>query len=386
MEPTGQTAGRDVKANATYGEIRRSPGELMEWEQHRSPEYWEYRRKWTEYPQQGITPEFPLCLDIETTNVCNLDCVMCPRTVYIARGTYGPIGMMDFDTYRRIIDEGAKYGLPSVKLQYLGEPLAHPDVIKQVKYAKDAGVLDVMFNTNATLLTAEKAQGLLEAGIDAIFFSVDSIYPDKYNKIRIGADYDKVIANIMRFLELKKKGGHKKVHTRVSLTVMENDVEELIKFKDFWLDYVDVVGFGVYHDVNDDGIESPYNPNFTCSQPFQRMFIMWDGVCTPCCVDDHRSYRTGTVKNSPLYDIWHGKAYQRMREAQLTGRYNEIGICRKCYVPYTALDGQVVSLDKVREEVADAASKQRTRFYNQMELELPTKAKGRVKAVAEHAD
>jgi MoaA/NifB/PqqE/SkfB family radical SAM enzyme len=369
---------RDVKPNATYGEIRRNPGELMEWERHRSPAYWEYRRQWTDYPKRGVVPDFPLCLDIETTNVCNLDCVMCPRTVYIARGTYGAIGMMDFDFYCRLIDEGARYGLPSVKLQYLGEPLAHPDVVKQVKYAKDAGVLDVMFNTNATLLTEEKGHALLEAGLDAIFFSVDSIYAEKFNRIRVGADYDKVVGNILRFIEIKNKGAHGKVHTRVSMTVMENDVDELVRFKDFWLQYVDVVGFGVYHDVNEDGIESPYNPQFTCAQPFQRMFIMWDGVATPCCVDDHRGYRTGDASNGTLYDIWHGKAYQRMRDAQLTGRYKEIGICRKCYVPYTELDGQVISLDRVKEEVSEAAQKQRTRWFNQADLELPDKARRRV--------
>lgn len=380
MSPEDQTPSstdRDVKANATYGEIRRNPGEPMAWEKHRSPDYWEYRRRWVEYPKNGVVPAFPLCLDIETTNVCNLDCIMCPRTVYIARGTYGQIGMMDFDMYRRIIDEGAKYKLASVKLQYLGEPLAHPDVARQVKYAKDAGVLDVMFNTNATLLTEEKAHEILEAGIDAIFFSVDSFYAEKFNRIRIGAKYEQVVGNILRFIDIKNRAGYEKVHTRVSMTVMENDVDELVLFKDYWLQYVDVVGFGVYHDVNAEGIETPYNPTFTCAQPFQRMFIMWDGVCTPCCVDDHRGYRTGKVQQSSVYDIWHGKAYQRMREAQLTGRYKEIGICRSCYVPYTELDGQVISLERVKEEVSEAATRQRTRWYNQMELELPVKARQR---------
>lgn len=368
---------RDVKANATYGEILRDPTTRMAWERHRPPEYWDYRRRWTECPTEGVAPEFPLCLDIETTNVCNLDCIMCPRTVYIARGTYGEIGMMNFDTYRRIIDEGARYKLPSVKLQYLGEPLAHPDVARQISYAKAAGVLDVMFNTNATLLTEEKAHEILDAGLDAIFFSVDSIYPEKFNRIRIGADYDKVVGNILRFIEIKNAGGHEKVHTRVSMTIMENDVDELVKFKDFWLQYVDVVGFGVYHDVNASGMNSPYNPQFTCAQPFQRMFIMWDGVCTPCCVDDHRGYRTGNIHQTSLHDIWHGKAYQRMREAQLTGRYKEIGICNKCYVPYTALDGQVISFDRVKEEVTDAAKLQRTRWHDDATLELPAKAQRR---------
>lgn len=366
---------RDVKPNATYGEVRKNPDEPMAWEAHRSPAYWEYRKNWEDYPQQGIVPDFPLCLDIETTNVCNLDCVMCPRTIYIARGTYGPIGHMDWDLYRRILDQGAQHSLPSVKLQYLGEPLAHPDVVRQISYAKQAGVLDVMFNTNATLLTEEKSWAILEAGLDNLFFSVDSIYPEKYNRIRIGAEYDSVVENIIRFCEIKRKGGFDHVQTRVSMTVMENDAEELEAFTEFWLQYVDVVGFGVYHDVLQDGIETPYNSSFSCSQPFQRMFIMWDGTTTPCCVDDHRGYVTGNARETPLYDIWHGPEYQRMRYAQLNGAYDEIDICAKCYVPYTALDGQVISVDSVVQEVRDAAHKQNTHWYNQEEnLELPLKA------------
>jgi MoaA/NifB/PqqE/SkfB family radical SAM enzyme len=368
---------RDVKPNATYGEIRKNSGELLEWERCRGPEYWEYRRKWVEYPKQGIVPEFPLCLDIETTNVCNLDCVMCPRTVYIARGTYGPIGLMDFDFYRRLIDQGAEYKLPSVKLQYLGEPLAHPDLPKQIRYAKDAGVLDVMFNTNATLLTEEKAHAVLEAGIDSIFFSVDSIYPEKFKAIRIGAKYEEVVGNIIRFCEIKNRGDYKHVQTRVSMTVMDSDPEELMKFQEFWLQHVDIVGFGMYHDVLEDGIDTPYNPNFTCAQPFQRMFVMWDGVCTPCCEDDHRGYRTGNARTTRLKEIWDGPAYRRLRQAHLTGRYKEIGICGKCYVPFTALDGNVISVNNLVSEVKEAARVQRTRLYNQTDLDLSDKAKHR---------
>jgi hypothetical protein len=363
---------RDVKPNATYGEIRKNVSEPLEWETHRPPEYWEYRRKWVEYPKRMEIPEFPLCLDIETTNVCDLDCIMCPRTILIARGTYGPIGLMNFDFYRGLIDQGAQYSLPSIKLNYLGEPLLHPDLPRQIRYAKDAGVLDTMFNTNATHLTEEKAHEILEAGIDNVFFSVDSAYREKYNAIRIGADFDKVIENIIRFCEIKRKGNYRHVQTRVSLTVMEHDIQELVEFKNFWLRHVDVVGFGLYHDI--DGIESPYNPNFTCSQPFQRMFVMWDGVTTPCCLDYERGYVTGKARTTPLKEIWDGPEYQRLREAHTSGRYKEIGICAKCYVPYTSLDGQVIAFEDVEREAKAAAAEQRMRIHTDPDQELPPRA------------
>jgi len=366
---------KDIKPNATYGEIRKNLDEPMEWEKHRSEAYWEYRRMWEEYPRRMEVPPFPLCLDIETTNVCNLDCIMCARTVHIARGDYGPIGLMDFDLFRSLIDQGAEYDLPSIKMNYLGEPLAHPDLAKQIRYAKQAGVIDVMFNTNATLLTEEKSHEILEAGIDNVFFSVDSIYPEKYNSIRIGADYHQVVKNIIRFTEIKNSGRYKHVQTRVSMVVMDNGMEELGLFKDFWLQYVDVVGFGLYNDT--DGIESPYNPEFVCSQPFQRLFVMWDGVCTPCCTDDNRSFVTGNARETPLREIWDGSIYQRLREKHINGRYKDIDICSRCYLPYTALDGDVIAIENVELEAKEAAEKQRTRYYNGNNLELSQKAKQR---------
>ena len=343
-----------TKPNATYGEIRRNPGQPLKWETLRSDAYWTYRRQWSEYPQQGIVPEFPLCLDIETTAYCNLSCIMCPRTVYLERGEYphgNPNGRMSFEFYKSLIDQGAEYGLPSVKLQYLGEPLAHADLPKQIAYAKQRGVLDVLFNTNATLLTEKKAREVLDAGVDGIFFSVDSLYADRYNEIRVGADYENVVANIIRFCEIKEAGGYDHVQTRVSLVVMENSVEELEAFADYWLQYVDLVGFGIYHEAGSTYVDSPYVPDFQCAQPFQRMFVMWDGICTPCCVDDHRGYPVGDARQTSLHDIWHGPTYRVLRAAHLAGSYTDIRICAGCYVPHTQLDGQVISLGSIVEEV-----------------------------------
>ena len=371
---------KDIKPNATYGEIQKKDSEQA-WKKYRDEKYWEYRKNWEDYPKKMITPDFPLCLDIETTNVCNLDCIMCPRTVLIARNEYSKLGFMHFDVYRKIIDEGEKYNLPSVKLQYLGEPLAHPDIAKQIKYAKDAGIVDVMFNTNATLLTEKKSHEILEAGIDALFFSFDSMDRDTYNKIRLGASYDKVLKNIHRFIEIKNKYGYEKVHTRVSMTVMKPDIESIEQFQKYWLKYVDAAGFGIYNDVVGTLKDSPYVSNFVCAQPFQRMFIMWDGVSTPCCADDNRHYIYGNINKSSIYDVWHGTAAEKMRKMQIEGKYNKISLCKNCYVPHTTIDGQIINEESVIDEINSMADKQKERWIDS-DLELSKKAKQRFDRVS----
>jgi radical SAM protein with 4Fe4S-binding SPASM domain len=332
---------KDVKSNATYSEVRAND---LEWPKHRSPEYWDYRKKWSEYPEKMIVPEFPLCLDIETTNICNLQCTMCSRTIQIEDGTYSDIGTMPMDLFKKIIDEGSKYKLPSIKLNYLGEPLADKYIVERIRYAKQKGVIDVMFNTNGSLLDEETSHKILEAGLDSIYFSVDGIHAETFNKIRIGTDYEIVLKNIKNFMKIKNNGNFKHVQTRVSMTVLPGMEKEIQSYTNFWLPIVGQVGFGEWVDATGKGTNPtvsnamvhtnyPYNPDFVCAQPFQRMFIMWDGVCTPCCPDVGRKYVTGNANNSTVKEIWNGPSYQRMRDVQISGRYFEIDICKECYVP-----------------------------------------------------
>jgi radical SAM protein with 4Fe4S-binding SPASM domain len=328
-------APKDIDPYATYKEIRRTQ-EKMEWELARGEEYWEYRRKWEEYPKRMYAGEFPIHLDIETTNACNLKCPMCPRTIQSLESS-GKVGFMDFDFYKSLIDQGAESGLCSVKLNYLGEPLIHPDVVKQVMYAKEKGVIEVMFNTNAVALTEKVSRELLEAGLDSIFFSVDSPYPERYNEIRVGADFTQVVENIRKFIKLKNELGYKHVHTRVSMVVMDHTRQELEDFKKFGFEVlgVDAVGFGehIEYPLKESFYPRIYNPQFVCAQLFQRMFIMWDGIVVPCCVDCERELVLGNAKKEKLKDIWCNEKYKRFREMHTMGRYYEVPLCRRCYVP-----------------------------------------------------
>lgn len=335
---------KDIKPNPTYTEVR-SPD--VEWTKYRSKEYWEYRKNWSEYPKNLHVSDFPLHLDIETTSFCNLECTMCPRTIqknkgvdYLEKDLEGAT-VFPLDLYKKIIDEGSENGLCSIKFQYLSEPLSDPHIVERVRYAKEKGIIDTMFNTNATLLDEEMSYKILEAGIDDIFFSVDSIVPDKYNKIRVGAEYQQVVENIKNFMKIKKENGYKKVQTRVSMVVLPGTPEKEVEaYQNFWLPIVGIVGFDewVNHSLSR-GEYQDYNPNFICAQPFQRIIITYDGICTPCCADDVRAYSIGDVKKNTIKEIWHGEKLQKLRDAHINSRYTDIDICKTCFAPFSKSNG-----------------------------------------------
>jgi len=321
------------QANPTFNETEID----FEWKKYKTPEYWQYRKDWLMVAEKSVLFDFPIHLDIETTSYCNLECVMCPRTIQKKRGIdylEGNDKEISWELYKKIVDEGAREGLKSIKFQYLGEPLADSLIIRRIKYAKQKGILDTMFNTNATMLDEKMSYDLLNAGIDNVFFSVDSIIPSKYEKIRVGANYDQVVKNILLFMKIKKEK-YPHVKTRISMVVLPGTSQkEIDDYKDFWLPIVGAVGFDDWINHSSDN-EGEYNPDFICGQPYQRMFVRYDGNCVPCCFDALKEYKMGNIENHTIKEIWLGPLFQKLRDIHKFGDYRDISICKKCIMPHS---------------------------------------------------
>ena len=82
-------------------------------------------------------------------------------------------GFTELDTaaWKRIIDAFAKLGTKGLGFTG-GEPLLRPDIFELLSYATDRGMV-VNLNTNALLLTEDKARALCETGIDSLNISFD---------------------------------------------------------------------------------------------------------------------------------------------------------------------------------------------------------------------
>jgi len=322
---------QEFDANKTFKEVIFK----TDWENNHPKEYFEYRENWVKYPKEKIISDFPLHLDIETTNVCNLKCPMCPRTIMIEKKEFSTQGYMSDEDYKNIIDQAVQNGVKSIKLNYLGEPLLHPSVVWQVRYAKEQGILDVLMNTNGDLLDEKMSKELLDAGLDKLFVSFDSISPDIYEVQRKGTSLGKVIDNVYKFALLRNQY-YPNTHIRLSM-VMYKTPEYLAQFeglKVMWKNLVDAVGYGFYteRDADKSG-KYPKVDGFYCEQLFQRMFLKYNGNVTVCCVDDKDEYIVGKWREESLKDIWQGKKYKAIRDTHLKGNYCDINMCAKCYLP-----------------------------------------------------
>jgi len=309
---------------------------LEDGEKSFSKEYFAYRKKWQENPQNQTVGDFPLHLDIESTNACNLRCPMCGRNWMKEK-----IGYIDWGLFKKIIDEATKYYLPSIKLNYRGEPLLHPDIAKMVKYAKEKGILEVQFNTNGVLLTEEKAEKLIDAGLDRIIFSFDAANKKTYEKIRKGSDYEKVINNIKNLVKIRNGKKLKRPLMRVQMVKMSENEKEVEDFIKMWLPIANRVN--VSTERKPLGTKKKIE-HFACPQIWQRLMICWDGEARMCCGDWYGEINLGNVKKMALHEIWHGKKISEIRKIHSEGKFNEIPVCSRCEVNTPRFDSELQKL------------------------------------------
>lgn len=300
-------------------------------------EYFVYRKKWQENPKKGIVGDFPLHLDIESTNNCNLKCTMCPRNWMREK-----IGYIDFSLFTKIIDEAAKYHLSSIKLNYRGEPLMHPNLVKMVKYAKDKGVLEVQFNTNGVLLTEEKAEQLIDAGLNRIIFSFDGATKETYEKIRLGAKYETVVSNIKNLVRLRDQKGLKQPLVRVQMVKMPENKDEVESFIRMWTPIVNKVAVSSVIDW-EEGKDKKYE-HFVCPQLWQRLLICWNGEVRMCCGDWYGKSVLGDIKEKSIYDFWHGDKLNQARKLHSEGSFDKVPACADCEVNASRSDPELQKL------------------------------------------
>lgn len=273
----------------------------------------------------------PFRLWIETASCCNLRCVMCPNKELAASMK----GLMTFDLFRKIIDE-CRFFANDVYLHHRGEPLLNPAFFDMINYARQAG-LKTRFHTNGTLLDEEKAERLLAAGPDLISFSFDGFSKELYEKIRLGAVFEKTLANILRLAILRKARGLKKPYIviekiRFKHSIAQPDQQQAAETARRLLaaGVDEIIEKEEYTWADESAPEAARpRPGSVCTFPWYAAVICADGTVTPCPQDFGAGIKLGNVTDSTLLAIWNSTAYQNLRK-RLAIDVQTLVLCRKC--------------------------------------------------------
>jgi len=256
-------------------------------------------------------PDFPPLIQIETNNKCNLRCRMCPIT--LGENTRPD---MDLNLFEKTMKDCSEYAdqILLLGIFLLNEPLLDLQLADKIKLAKKYGI-NTYIATNGELLSEDRILELLDSGLDQIVISIESNRAEVHEKIRVGANLDRVKQNIHNTLRLREKYKNP-ISIKLRPHVNEENRDELNDFKDYWLSQgVDQVAFPKLH--NWGGKFGDINPEKVginvCDQLWKMMVIQSDGNVCLCCLDSSGDYSLGNVAESSLYDIWHGEKYQDVR-------------------------------------------------------------------------
>ena len=326
--------------------------------------------------------QLPHFLQIEPVGQCNLRCQMCPVQFRHDGPADGRIACMDFGVFTRLIDQFR--GLKELHLQGLGEPLMHPRLFEMIAYAVGKGVR-VTSTSNMTLLSPRRAEACIHSGLMELNVSVDSADPATYERIRVGARFERVERNVALLNETRQRLDSAQPRLKLVGVLMRQTLDglpELVRLAHRWQmeslwvqhlchdfsesslpaeyavmrDFVDeqtLLGgdsqhveavFAETRRVADElGIQlrlpvvepRPYPPGTPgptrCDWPWSRAYVSYQGLSMPCCIiATPDRYNFGDMGQLGVETIWNAPKYDAFRGQLASEEPPEI--CRTCSV------------------------------------------------------
>jgi radical SAM protein with 4Fe4S-binding SPASM domain len=303
--------------------------------------YADYRRGWSDYPEDQFVSDYPLLVDIELASICNLECPMC-YTITAAFKEHVNTKRMEWALFCKIIDEiGGK--VPAIRLSLRGEATLNKNFVECIRYAKAKGIKEVSTLTHGFKLTLPYFEQIAAAGIDWITISVDGI-GETYERIRKPIRFAELLKKIKDIKRFKDERGLRRPVIKIQ-GIWPAIKENPDAYYETFAPYVDLVAFNPLIDYlgNDSQGEIQFIDGFACPQQYQRLVIGADGLVMKCSNDEENREVIGDVRTETVQAIWHGPKMQAVRELhrQQNG-FLDSAVCRKCYLPRKTLDEEVV--------------------------------------------
>ncbi len=287
----------------------------------------------------------PTIFQIESTNHCPMNCVMCPRQ-YMKRKK----GFMDFALFKKIVDQlnGYMGKTEFIRLHHFGDPLVHPEIGKFIDYAHDNG-LKVSISVNPILLTNSISNNIIRSKIDQIQISLDGVDDETYKQIRgKAADYKIAENNIRNFVNLKLEKRKLNLRVIVGIVLMDATKELINEFKKRWtidgVDKVMVKSFSAFGNKDLLGLGDETSRNHItkyalkhpCYWPWRDIVVLWDGRVVPCCWDYDGKVVLGDLNKQTLKEIWNGENMKELRKQHINKDFGDNLFCGKCVERYGA--------------------------------------------------
>ena len=305
---------------------------------------------------ETLRSESPHLFNVETTNHCNMTCIMCPRTTLMTRD----IQWMGKEHFEHLLDQliphseanleefwsfiRDQYGIDAeitsedafyfyvvsrcVILHGFGEPLVDKNIAERVQACTDRG-LPTYFSCVPANINLKKIRKVLEAGLTVLKFSMDGLDDELQKKIRGKKNnFDKSYEAILEVINLKETEGFSTLIVPCMIALSEDSFSKEMhhQFLQLWegknvFAYVKSQDNRWYHDEDASKRNRSHYAKQYCEFPWTSMTVMANGKVVPCTQDYDCEISLGNALKTPLKDIWNSEQYSDFRRWHVTGHF-----------------------------------------------------------------
>jgi radical SAM protein with 4Fe4S-binding SPASM domain len=114
-----------------------------------------------------------------------------------------------------------------VSLSISTEPTLHRRLGELLRITKSYKVPFVYMHTNGTLLSERLIEQIVRSGMDQVSISIDGATKETYERIRVGARFERLIENMRALNQAKERLRSDTPHIHFNVVLMRSNIEEL---------------------------------------------------------------------------------------------------------------------------------------------------------------
>jgi MoaA/NifB/PqqE/SkfB family radical SAM enzyme len=273
------------------------------------------------------------------TNRCNLTCRTCTRL------KLPNLGQIEYGEFRRLVD-----ALGSVRRLWLsgqGEPLLHPDLPRMIRYCAEKGIRETIVHTNGMLLSGSMAEEIAGSGLTELRVSIDGGTAEEMDYLRDGASLRQVLENVRLFVDRKGRTrtafytvlnrrnhgsaplipalaasvGVKRIYMVETVPFRDESTErEIYDRREYqFTSLPPETRRATLNEIRREAVRQMVDVRIDlkwyrrrCFEPFQKIYVDFQGNVTPCC-RIHNEFFVGNILKDGIEGSWYSKTMSRWR-------------------------------------------------------------------------
>jgi radical SAM protein with 4Fe4S-binding SPASM domain len=290
---------------------------------------------------------WPIHMQIELTNYCNLRCEVCPTG--IGTLTRKPQAI-DPALFERVLNEVGPY-LLTTSLWAWGEPLLHPAISDILRLQHNRGVTTLLSTNGQNLDDDRVLQALIDYPPTYLIVCLDGITDETNSKFRVGAKLAPALYGVRELARMKReRHSHFPIlhHRFIALRHNEHELKELPEFSASnqfdiltirTLSIIDAPddSFTKFKPVDQDLCAYQYEngerinrTDYICEKAFIFPAVLADGTVTTCDQDCNAQQAYGSLADGMTFqEIWRSKRASNVRRI-IRDKPGSFSFCRNC--------------------------------------------------------